>query len=105
MKRAISISGTIGVFFFISLLFISCERETICSCPEEPEEHVPEYHLIFGPAGDFPFFVRRYSTKTGDLIDSTPYGDYFYEDFCFTRDGSMAVYVGWPWADYHKGVV
>ena len=46
-----------------------------------------------------------YSTRTGQLLDSVPYGDYYYFDFRFRGDGKKAVYTGWPWDDFHTGAV
>jgi hypothetical protein len=90
----------VGLIFVTALLLLSCGRES--TAPEEAKD-TPEYHLVYGPARETPFYVMKYSTKTGALVDSNLYGDNYYEDFRFIDGGNKVVCVGWPWSDPGQG--
>jgi hypothetical protein len=86
----LAIGMLLGLIVFVS----SCERD--CNCLS-PEDHIPEYHLIYPNSGIEGVdvydssWVLTYSTKTGEVIDSFK-TTYYINDIQFTRDGSMAVW-------------
>ena len=58
---------------------------------------MPDYHLVYSYVGpSYPAYVITYSTKSGQVIDSTFYPNHPFEDLQFTHDGEYACYTsGW----------
>jgi hypothetical protein len=94
----------------LTFLGLSCDRD--CNvCPEEPPPTEKEYHFLYSFVGSFyTSAVLTYSTKTGEVVDSTYYGRHPFWDARFTSDGRYACYTssdyGWAttWiTDYATG--
>ncbi len=69
---------------------IGCD-EDCPTCPKPPEEQ--EYQFLYSFAGTFTTaWVFTYSTKTGEVMDSSYYGTLPFNDARFTSDGKYAVY-------------
>ncbi len=78
----------------LTVILLSCEKNYIT---QAPEEHVGDYDLLYIHAGggwDDPLHSLKYSTKTGEVIDTikTPY---VIADLQFTKDGTKAVMSIW----------
>jgi hypothetical protein len=88
---------TIVVLFgFVAL---TCDEDCPV-CPKEPEPTEKEYHFLYSFIGSFyTSAVLTYSTKTGEVVDSTYYGRHPFWDARFTSDGRYACYTssdyGW----------
>ncbi len=92
MKRITLFVVIIGVVLFIPILFLSCDEECVCN---PPEEHIPEYHMLYGPGGEASIEhheVYIISTRTGELIDSIRNDGWPYKNLLCSNDGSKVVF-------------
>lgn len=77
---------------FAVLGVVGCDGDECPTCPEPPE-HVPDYHLLHAYTGDgYEKWVLTYSTKTGEVIDSTDYGLNIFSNMIFSHSGEYACY-------------
>ena len=90
MKKPSLICFAVLILLLFAVIILSCEKNYIT---QAPEEHVGDYDLLYIHAGggwDDPIHSLKYSTKTGEVIDTvkTPYA---INDLQFTNDGTRAV--------------
>ncbi|PKK82674.1 MAG: hypothetical protein CVT49_12405 [candidate division Zixibacteria bacterium HGW-Zixibacteria-1] len=85
-------SRVLWLFLMASLTFFTCSENVT-----NPDKNtIPEYGLIYFPAGgggESPMIELTFSSKNGQVIDTTLSNCYYYS-MEFTDDGAMAIYVG-----------
>ncbi len=94
MRKPSLICLTAVILLLFAIILLSCEKNYIT---QAPVEHVGDYDLLYIHAGggwDDPLHSLKYSTKTGEVIDTikTPY---VIADLQFTKDGTKAVISIW----------
>lgn len=85
------------VFSFCTFAWLGmsgCTDEKFTVCPDDPLPGENDYRLLY--VYNSRDLVYTFSTKTGELLDSTRYpGDYPFWDVSFSKDGRYAYYSGY----------
>ncbi|GEM_PF-1706855 len=91
--RKILRTSCLAIVVLFGFVALTCDEDCPV-CPKEPEP-VPEkeYHFLYSFVGSYyTSAVLTYSTKTGEMVDSTYYGRHPFWDARFTSDGRYACY-------------